>query len=94
MPRIASESKPISAQHPIIEFYREEFLKHRQCLQEQRLYYSESAIIDAEGALARILAELDKLSSTDNAPQLVSLLLKKFDLVTGLSGWSDPRQTH
>ena len=94
MPRFATASRPISAPHPIIEFYREEFLKHRRCLQEQRQYFSERAITDAEAALARIISDLEGLSLKDNAPQLVSSLLKKFDVVTGLSAWSDPRQTH
>jgi hypothetical protein len=93
MPRFAT-SRPISAHHPIIEFYREEFLKHHRCLQEQRSYYSEGAITDAEAALKRILAELEQLTSQDDAPQLVSSLLKKFDVVTGLSAWSDPKHSH
>ena len=41
MPRFVTHSRPISAQHPLIEFYREEFVKHRRCLQQQRPYYSE-----------------------------------------------------
>lgn len=94
MPRFVTASRPVSAQHQITEFYREEFVKHRRCLQEQRPYYSESAIIGVEAALARILAELEQLSAKDNAPQLVSSLLKKFDVVTGLSTWSDPKHTH
>ena len=94
MPRFATDPRPISAQHPLIEFYREEFLKHRRCLQEQRSYYSESAITDVEAALARIISQLEQLSLQENAPQLVSSLLKKFDVVTGLSAWSDPKQTH
>ena len=93
MSRFATVSRPISAHH-IIEFYREEFVKHHRCLQEQRPYYSESAITDAEAALAKIINELEQLSSQDDAPQLVSSLLKKFDVVTGLSAWSDPKQTH
>jgi hypothetical protein len=94
MPRFVSDSRPISATHPIIEFYREEFVKHHRCLQQQRAYYSESAITDVESALARILSQLERLSTQDNAPQLVSSLLKKFDVVTGLSAWSDPKHTH
>jgi hypothetical protein len=94
MPRFATDSRPTSAHHVIIEFYREEFIKHRRCLQEQRPYYSESAITDVETALARIISELEQLSSQADAPQLVSSLLKKFDVVTGLSAWSDPKQTH
>ena len=94
MPRFVTDSRPISAQHPITEFYREEFVKHQQCLQQQRAYYSESAITDVETALTRIMAQLEQLCSKDNADQLVSSLLKQFDVVTGLSSWSDPKQTH
>ena len=91
MERFAIDSRPI---HAIAEFYREEFIKHRRCLQEQRDYYSEGAITDVEIALARIINQLEHLSTKEDAPQLVSLLLKKFDVVTGLSAWSDPKQTH
>jgi hypothetical protein len=94
MPRFVTDSRPISAQHPLMEFYREEFIKHHRCLQRQRPYYSEGAITDVEAALARIIEELDQLCRQDNANQVVSSLLKKFDVVTGLSAWSDPRQTH
>jgi hypothetical protein len=94
MPRFVPDSRPISAQHPIAEFYREEFLKHHRCLQQQRAYYSESVITDVEAALSKIIGKLDQLSAQANAEQLVSSLLKKFDGVTGLSAWSDPKHTH
>ena len=94
MPRFVTDSRPISAQHPVAEFYREEFLKHHRCLQRQRPYYSESAITDVETAITKILNQLDQLSTQDNAPQVVSSLLKKFDVVTGLSAWSDPKHLH
>ena len=94
MPRFVTDSRPISAQHPLTEFYREEFLKHHRCLQQQRPYYSESAITDVEAALTRIMGQLDQLCTQDNADQVVSSLLKKFDVVTGLSAWSDPKHTH
>ena len=94
MPRFVTDSRPISAQHPIAEFYREEFVKHHRCLQQQRAYYSESAITDVEAALTKILAQLEQLSTQANAPQVVSSLLRKFDVVTGLSTWSDPKQSH
>ena len=63
MPRFVTDSRPISAQHPITEFYREEFLKHHRCLQQQRPYYSESAITDVEAALTRIMGQLEQLCS-------------------------------
>jgi len=94
MPRFVTDSRPISAQHPLTEFYRQEFVKHRRCLQQQRPYYSESAITDVEAALTKILGQLDQLCSCENANQVVSELLKKFDVVTGLSAWSDPKHTH
>ena len=94
MPRFVTDSRPISAQHPITEFYREEFVKHQRCLQQQRPYYSESAITDVEAALIRIMGQLETLCTQDNADLVVSTLLKKFDVVTGLSGWSDPKHTH
>ena len=94
MPSFVPDSRPISAQQTIAEFYREEFLKHHRCLQQQRAYFSESAITDVEAALSRIMSQLEQLSTNDNAPQLVSSLLKKFDVVTGLSAWSDPKQSH
>jgi len=94
MPRFVQESRPISAQHPVAEFYREEFVKHHRCLQRQRAYYSESAITDVETALSKIMGQLDTLCAQEDAPQLVSSLLRKFDVVTGLSACSDPKQTH
>jgi hypothetical protein len=94
MPRFATDSRPISAQHPIMEFYRQEFVKHHRCLQQQRPYYSESAITDVEAALTRIIGQLDQLCTKDDAEQVVSTLLKKFDVVTGLSAWTDPKRTH
>jgi len=94
MPRFVTDSRPISAQHPLTEFYRQEFVKHRRCLQQQRPYYSESAITDVEAALTKILAQLDQLCSCEIANQVVSSLLKQFDVVTGLSAWSDPKHTH
>jgi hypothetical protein len=94
MPRFVTDSRPISAQHPIAEFYREEFANHHRCLQRQRPYFSESAITDVEAALSHIMSQLEQLSTQDNAPQVVSSLLKKFDVVTGLSAWSDPKHLH
>ena len=94
MPHIVTDLRPISAQHPITEFYREEFLKHRRCLQQQRAYYSERAITDVETALTKVISQVEHLSTQANAPQLVSSLLKQFDIVTGLSAWSDPKHSH
>ena len=78
----------------LTEFYREEFLKHRRCLEEQREYYSVSAITSVEAALTRIISQLEQLSTKKDADRLVSSLLRQFNVVTGLSGWSDPKNVH
>ncbi len=78
----------------LTEFYREEFLKHHKCLQAQREYFSAQAITNVENALLRIIADLDRLSEDANAEQKVAKLLREFDVVTGLSGWSESGQVH
>ena len=83
-----------ASESALSEFYREEFLKHHRCLQEQREYYSAQAINSAEAALLKIIAEVDRLSEEANADQVVAQLLREFDVVTGLSGWSDPCKVH
>jgi hypothetical protein len=79
---------------PLTEFYREEFIKHHRCLQEQRQYYSSQAIDSVETALVRIISELDTLTSKADAEQVVAKLLREFDVVTRLSAWSDPHKAH
>lgn len=78
----------------LTEFYREEFIKHHKCLQAQREYFSAQAIENAENALLKIIADLDRLSEQTNAEHIVARLLKEFDVVTGLSGWSEPDKLH
>lgn len=72
------------------EFYREEFVKHQQCLDAQREYFSERAIRSVEDALGRIISEIDTLSHKDDADVVVARLLKEFDVVTRLSAWTNP----
>jgi len=76
------------------DFYRQELMKHRECLAQQREYFSEGAISDADRALARVLNELEQLCASDNADQLIAALLRQFNAVTNLSAWSDPKQLH
>jgi hypothetical protein len=80
--------------HCRAEFFREEFRKHHQCLERQREYYSEGAIARAEDALARIMARLEQLCQREDACELVGELLRKFDVVTKLSAWTDPEKLH
>jgi hypothetical protein len=94
---VLSPSVPVSFSstlHSRTDFYREEFLKHRACLEQQREYFSERAITAVDGALKRILAELDQLCSCEDADSRVSDLLAQFDLVTRVSTWIDPKTLH
>jgi hypothetical protein len=87
--RVSSASVPV-----LSDFYRMEFIRHRECLARQREYFSERAITDADEALARVLGKLEQLCEQDGADQLIGKLLRQFNAVTGLSGWSDPKQLH
>lgn len=93
-----SVSDPRATPPPVVfsrtDFYREEFVKHRRYLERQRQYYSEQAIRDVEEAITRIIAQLEVLCSRDNADEVMSQLLRKIDVLTGLSAWSDPKKLH
>lgn len=95
MARVAGLSGVVSS--PICgptDFYRQEFLRHRECLAKQREYFSERAITDADRALSRVLGQLDQICAKDDGEKLISQLLRQFNAVTGLSGWSDPNKLH
>jgi len=94
MARFVGPDRVSSAHVPLTDFYREEFLKHRERLAAQREYYSERAISDADGAITKVLDELDHLCVRDDAQQVMSNLLRKFDVLTNLSAWSDPKKYH
>ncbi len=96
MHRFLTESRALSAYlHSVhVEFYRQELIKHKRCLQIQREYYSPAAISRAEAALNRLLRELDRLCRQKDAEQILGSLLRQFDTVTGLSGWSDPKNAN
>ena len=95
MARVVSPDRVLSAPVSLpSDFYREEFIRHRECLKQQREYFSERAITEADHALALVLGHLDQLCAKDDADQVMGQLLRKFNAVTGLSGWSDPKQLH
>jgi len=96
MHRFLTEPRPLSAhlESVYVEFYREELIKHKRCLQIQREYYSKAAITSAEDALNRLLQELDRLCRAKDADLVLGHLLQQFDSVTGLSAWSDPRKVN
>jgi len=78
----------------LAEFFREEFVKHHQCLEQYREYYSDRAITEAEEALGRILQQMEELCRRDDACEIVGQLLRQFDAVTKLSAFSEPRTFH
>jgi hypothetical protein len=78
--------------HSVSNFYREEFVKRQERLEAQREFYSERAIHDVEQALVKVIAQLDRLCTRENADEVVGKLLRQFDVVAGLSAWTDPRQ--
>ena len=94
--RFLTDSRPSSEPvlHSLSSFYREEFVKCQRCLEQQREYYSEATISDVEKALTRVMSQLDRLCTKADADQVVSNLLRQFDVVTGLSAWTDPRQVN
>jgi hypothetical protein len=95
MARIVNSDRVSNAHVSVpADFYRQEFIRHRECLAMQREYFSERAITNADEALARVLNQLEQLCACDNADQLIAGLLRKFNAVTGLSAWSDPKQLH
>jgi hypothetical protein len=96
MHRFLTLPRPLSAHLRTVhvEFYREELIKHKRCLQIQREYYSERAVDRAEVALNRLLSELDRLCRAKDADLVMGQLLRQFDSVTGLSSWSDPKKVN
>ena len=96
MSRLLTHARPASAlaDASLSDFYREEFLKHRRCLEAQRDCYSACALAEVEAALTQVMGRIEILCRQQNCDQVVSRLLKKFDVLTGLSAWSDPQTFH
>ena len=94
--RFLSDSRPQAEPvfFSLTNFYREEFVKCQRCLDAHREYYSERTITEVEKALTKVLGELDHLCAKEDADAIVSGLLQKFNTLTRLSAWSDPRQVH
>lgn len=94
MTRVASPSRVLSTNVDLSAFYREEFIRHKECLAKQREYFSERAITSADEAIELVIKQLEQLCARDGADQLIGKLLRTFNAVTGLSNWSDPKQLH
>jgi hypothetical protein len=94
--RLLADSRPTPPSLPTsrTDFYREEFLKHQRCLQNQREYFSDKAVSSVEAALSATMAKLDHICQRCDCDHVVSCLLRQFDSVTGLSSSSDPKTHH
>ena len=95
MPHLQRVHPPCSASI-LADFYRQELLKHRDCLEQQREYFSDRAITEAEQGLMRLMAQLDQLCASEDVNDILACLLKKFDVVTGLSALAaiEPGKLH
>lgn len=91
-----TDTRPVSAVRfvNLTDFYREEFLKHRRCLEQQRECFSDLTVAEVDAALGRVISRLETLCRRRDCNQVVSQLLKQFDVLTGLSAWSDPKTLH
>jgi hypothetical protein len=75
-------------------FFREEFARHRRCLEQQREDFSDCAIEQVEDVLARVMEQIDQLCQRDDAGEVVGQLLRQLDVVTNLSATTELRQLH
>jgi hypothetical protein len=42
----------------------------------------------------KVMGQLDRLCTKADADEVVGRLLRQFDVATGLSAWTDPRQVN
>ena len=75
---VDARRSPTAAGSILTNFYREEFLKHQECLQRQRESYSECTITEMEAALRRVMTRVDELCAQGDADVdlVVSRLLR------------------
>ena len=69
----------------ISEFYREEFLRHKNRLECQRTFFAEQTYEEIENVLNRLITEIDHICEAENFEELASHLLQRIDVVTNLS---------
>ena len=75
------------------DFYRQEFIKHRNASRDS-VSTSRSWPSTGRSGAGPSAERLEQLCSCDNADQLMASLLRQFNAVTGLSAWTDPKQLH
>ena len=75
-------------------FFRDELLRHRQCLHAQSEHFSPRAVAQVDQAIRHTLEHLGELCGHCDCDRIVSCLLRQLDQVTNLSAWSDPKTHH
>jgi hypothetical protein len=91
---IIFSSRSEGACDAVCNFYREEFSRCQCSLEAQREYYSKTTIEDIERVLILIMDQLDSLYIKRNTSEVLDCLLHQFNVVTGSSAWSEPRQVN
>jgi hypothetical protein len=86
-----STTRPLSHREA---FFRDELLKHRQCLHAQSEHFSPRAVAQVDQAICHTLEHLGELCGHCDCDRIVSCLLRQLDQVTNLSAWSDPKNHH
>lgn len=69
----------------IVNFYREEFRRHRERLEAQRVFFEEKAYEEVETVVDRLISEMETICEVENFEELASNLLQRIDIVTNLS---------
>ena len=69
----------------VLDFYREEFLRHKSRLEHQRAFFAEKTYEEIESVLNRIIEEMDRICEVEHFEELASHLLRRIDVVTNLS---------
>ena len=69
----------------ISNFYREEFVRHKNRLEYQRSFFAEDTYGEIESVLNRIIDEIDRICESENFGEIAGHLLQRIDTVTNLS---------
>src|SRR5262249_38556535 len=92
--RARAAFQPIGTCTCRMDFFRQEFQRHHECLERQREDYSGGAIASAEQGLDGVRGARGAWSQREAADDGMGQVLRKLDVVTKLSAWSEPDNLH
>lgn len=91
---VRTRARVVSTASPTAEFYREEIVRHLQCLQTAQ----DSAVPHAAAVLDQaarcLLQAVDRLAGNAQAPRLMSRILRELDVLSGLSAARGDESVH